>query len=285
MQTSTACQLPMEDDLTYQIIYDFPESEYHALASVGSSTVKSMAISPAYYRQQQIAMEAKDKTAFAVGSMFHAAILEPEKENLFIAKPEGLDRRTREGKAAWAEFEELSEGRTILSTKDYENCIAMIDSFRQTNAYKKMFAGDIKTEVSIFNNERKCRFDLLKKSPKGFYVAYDLKTAAELPQNEIEWQRFFIKWGYHIQHAWYCEVARRAGIEVKAFHFAVVCKKPPYDYAVVTLDNDFIELGEIKAEQAYQLYLRCNKEDRWPGQFELSGVGSQKISMPRWAVQ
>jgi exodeoxyribonuclease VIII len=266
----------------YNILAGLPEEDYHALPQIGSSTVKDMSVSPAYYIQQMLAREGKEPSpAFAVGSMFHQAILEPERVNMFIATPEGLDRRTKEGKQIWAEFQEQSEGRTIMKKEDYDNCRAMIESFEKTPAYDRMFKGDCQTEVSIVGPDKKCRFDLLKKRQRG-YIAYDLKTTEDLPQDTNAWQRFFLKWKYHIQHAWYVDVAKQAGIEILAFHFAVVSKKPPYDYAVVRLSSDFVEYGRVEADTAYDLYLSCKKDNHWPGKFEMSGSFSQQIELPGW---
>jgi exodeoxyribonuclease VIII len=267
----------------YNIIAGLPEADYHALPQVGSSTIRDVSVSPAYYQQQKLAREGKEPSpAFAIGSMFHQLILEPDTENLFIATPEGLDRRTKEGKAIWAEFLEKSEGRTVMKKEDYDNTLAMVEAFKKTEAYKKMMTGEVETEVSIVGPTRKCRFDLLKKNKRGSHVAYDLKTTDELPQDMAGWQRFFVKWKYHIQHAWYVDVAKHADIEILAFHFAVVSKRPPYDHAVVCLSPEFIEYGDAEAMSSYELYLTCLQDDVWPGAFEISGVGSQKIEKPRW---
>jgi len=273
----------------YKLIEDFPEEEYHELAAIGSSTVKDMSVSPAYYLEQKLSRAGKPPSrAFAIGSMFHQAILEPGRENLFIPEPEGLNKRTKEGKAALAEFTEQCEGRTIMKKSDYDNTIAMIEQFKTTEAYARMFKGDVMPEVTILggpeSDARKCRFDLLKKKSGG-YIAYDLKTTDEIPQSNKDWQRFFLKWKYHIQAAWYIDVAARAGIEIKMFHFAVVSKRAPYDHAVVRLSADFLQLGALDGEVAYQDFLVCRKNNIWPGNFVKSGSGSVEIELPRWAVQ
>jgi len=276
--------------MEYKLVEGFPEEEYHALAAIGSSTVKDMSVSPAYYLEQKISRSGRPQSpAFAIGSMFHQAILEPGRENLFISEPEGLDKRTREGKAAWAEFSEQCEGRTIMKKSDYDNTIAMIEEFKTTEAYARMFNGDVMPEVTILggpeSDARKCRFDLLKKKSDEVYIAYDLKTTDAIPQSPHEWQRFFIKWKYHIQAAWYIDVAARAGIEIKAFHFAVVSKRAPYDHAVVRLSADFLRQGASEAETAYQDFLVCRENNIWPGNFVKSGSGSVEIDLPRWAVK
>jgi len=263
----------------YKVLYNLPESEYHSLAAIGSSTIKQMAVSPKYF-MECIARQGETNPAFAIGSMFHEAILEPEKDPSFIAAPE-VDRRTKEGKAAYAEFQENCNGKEVIKKEDFENCKAMIATFKDTGAYDRTFKGGAKTEVSIIGPDKKCRFDLLKEKPTGF-IAYDLKTTADIPRDASAWQRFFIKSGYHIQSAWYQDVAKEAGINILAFHFAVISKKYPYEHAVVTLDDEFLEYGREQANRSYELLKECQKTGIWPGVFEMSGAGSQVIEKPRW---
>lgn len=256
------------------------EQDYHALPALGSSTIKQMAVSPAYY-QEQLKKEFTG-TALDVGSMFHQLVLEPERELEFIAAPD-VDRRTKEGKAIYAEFQDNCQGKTVLPKKDFDNTVAMAEAFKTTDAYLRMFKGDFETEVSIVGEDKKCRFDLLKMKSGKKGVAYDLKTTDEIPRTDSAWQRFFIKWGYHIQSAWYQHVARaEAGIEILAFHFAVVSKRFPFEHAVVTLDQEFVEIGMQRALSAYDLFKKCEKENLWPGVFEMSNVGSKVIEAPRW---
>jgi hypothetical protein len=273
-----------KEKMEYKRIDGLPEVKYHALSAVGSSTLKNMAVSPAYYKQNELANQSKKPSAaLMIGSMFHELILESEKELSFACQPEGLDKRTKEGKAQWAQFNQECEvlGKTPMSKTDYDNTIAMAEAFKNTEACQRMFRGDVSTEVSIISNERKCRFDLLKETPAGF-VAYDLKTTDDLPQNQKDWQRYFVKWRYDIQAAWYVNVASKADINVIAFNFVVISKKPPYDYAVVRLSEDFLENGLIDGEVAYQTYLRCIQENHWPGNFERSEEKCLKIEMPGW---
>ena len=71
-------------------------------------------------------------------------------------------------------------------------------------------------------------------------------------------------------------------LEIKAFHFAVISKRAPYDHAVVCLGEEFIQYGREKAESAFELFKKCKANDTWPGVFEMSGIGSQVIELPRW---
>ena len=148
-----------------------------------------------------------------------------------------------------------------------------------------LFRSEVSTEVSIIGPEKKARFDLLKKHPKGFYIAYDLKTTSKgFPQTERDWQRWFINYGYYMQAAWYIHVAGLAGIKVAAFNFVAISTKAPYEHAVVKVDADFLHAGTEKALAAFDLYKKCCLESSWPGTFEMQGKSVIEISMPKWGV-
>jgi len=267
--------------MTYKRIDGLPEAEYHAIKALGSTAIKNMAVSPAHYKQERLADDG-ESLALSIGSMFHQLILEPGR-NDFIAAPE-VDRRTKEGKEVYAKFLDECEGKTVLKKADFVNTNAMADAFRQTDAYLNMMNGDVATEVSIVGEDKKARFDLLKKHPKGFYIAYDLKTTSkQFPKTERDWQYWFIKSGYHLQAAWYIHVASKAGIQIAGFNFILVSTKAPYEHALVKLDNEWLSPATEKCLAAYELYKKCEKANLWPGSYEMREEKTPIIiPMPTW---
>jgi exodeoxyribonuclease VIII len=115
--------------MAYKRIDGLPEAEYHAIKALGSSAIKSMAVSPAYFQQKQ-AEVSEVKEALLIGSMFHQLVLEPDRDE-FIAAPD-VDRRTKEGKAAYAEFLENCEGKSVLKKADFENVVSMVGKSEKT---------------------------------------------------------------------------------------------------------------------------------------------------------
>jgi len=260
------------------------EEDYHKLEHVGSSTLKGVAKSPAIFMQERI-KNSEGKACFDIGHIFHNAILEPEVPHNFICAPQ-VDRRTKKGKADYAEFEEKNtENFTIVSYADWEKAQGMIRAFKETDIYKRMRAGSGESEATFIGKvngiDAKVRIDRIRESSKGS-IFYDLKTTKSIPQDDNTWAREILKYGYHIQDSWYTHVAELSGIKVAIFHFIFISKEPPYDYAVITLDEHWKALGKKQAMEALYLYRDCLETNHWPGKHEMSGVGSRLIEMPRW---
>ena len=64
------------------------------------------------------------------GTALHTAVLEPETWADVVAVQPRLDRRTKAGKAAAAEFEQAAAGRVVLSADDAEEVALMADGVR-----------------------------------------------------------------------------------------------------------------------------------------------------------
>lgn len=107
---------------------------YHAdLSHYGSSALRLYDVDPlAFYRGFVLGQrESRDTEALSVGTAFHAAMEGQEIYDQTIAvAPEGLDRRTKEGKKTWAEFTERTGDRTIISL---DNHILVWDMVRAVN--------------------------------------------------------------------------------------------------------------------------------------------------------
>lgn len=105
------------------------ESTYHASNGFGSSAVKSYAELPAKQKAIMDGVIKFESPSMAKGSAFHCAVLEPDLfADKYISPVESIDRRTKAGKAAWAVFEEMAEGKTVLKLSDMQEILDMRDS-------------------------------------------------------------------------------------------------------------------------------------------------------------
>jgi hypothetical protein len=90
--------------------------EYRAFPALNQSAAKHILTSPAHY-QAYINTPQEETKALKFGTVVHSAVLEPHTlDDLYVTAPD-CDRRTKEGKAVWAEFATANAGKTIL---DYE---------------------------------------------------------------------------------------------------------------------------------------------------------------------
>lgn len=93
---------------------NLPIEEYHSGPGISKSALDQIARSPAHYMAYKAAPH-EPTPAMLLGSVFHAAVLEPgEFDARYCVAPEGIDRRTKVGKEAWAEFEYEANGKEII---------------------------------------------------------------------------------------------------------------------------------------------------------------------------
>ncbi|HET8667305.1 MAG TPA: PD-(D/E)XK nuclease-like domain-containing protein, partial [Terriglobales bacterium] len=115
------------------IIHGMSNAEYHSQPSVSSSQLKTILRSPAHYAYAYLSgIPQKEPTpSMVLGTLTHSCYLEPQRyEQDYIVAPE-VDRRTKEGKAAYAEFQAMANGRTIVTEEQAALAEAMAASLRK----------------------------------------------------------------------------------------------------------------------------------------------------------
>ena len=257
------------------IKHKLPASEYHAYPSLNNSGIKQLLKSPAHY-QAYLAEPHEQTKAMLIGSATHSAVLEPHLfEAEYIAMPDGIDRRTKEGKAAYAELE--ASGKTILYADDYENVLQISKAVRTHDTAGRLL-GMGEAEVSIFTEidgvPAKCRADWLRQR-----CIVDVKTTDDASPEGFA--RSIAKYGYDIQAAWYLDCCAAAGIEAYTFVFVAVEKSAPYAVGIYELDYASLEVGRSKYQRALSLWKHCTATDEWPGY----SPEIITLSLPAWAMK
>ena len=255
------------------IYKDLSNEEYHRGPGLSASGLRMLDKSPLHYKTAPRA----DTEALRFGTAVHCAVLEPERFGReYVCAPEGADRRTKEGKAAWAEFEASAEGKTILKPEDHKNLLGMAAAVREHRLAGKLFSGGV-SEQSIFWNERvyyggdreadilcKCRPDYVKRLHNG-PVIVDLKTTRDAGAAKFQRSAYW-DWGYHIQAAHYLRGFEAAtGEAARAFLFVAVEKEPPWAVNVFQAAPDFLAAGTMRAEELYKIFAACEENGEWPG--------------------
>lgn len=241
-----------------------PFDEYLAYDAIDQTGLKNIAISPKYYKAWK--GKAKDTKALKFGRAFHMAILEHERfMNTYIVAPE-IDKRTKEGKIAYTEFEIRAHNREIISHEDMEMLKAMADSVHHHAPSMYLLEGSGINEVSLFwvdeetGLECKARIDRLRDD--GFII--DLKTTEfAKPENIINesW-----KYMYRMQDAFYCDGYKAIkGEYPKGSGFIFVEKKLPYDACATLSHEELRRLGKESCRKHLETYARCKVTDTWPG--------------------
>lgn len=242
-------------------ILTLSEEQYRASEAISKSDLDWIAPprTPAHYRAKKDGLIASLTTpAMKMGALVHRAVLEPDTMNAFITRPEGLDFRSKEGKA----WRDENATKTILTHDEATTISSIVDAVWSHPVAKRIFK-DAQTEQCLFAEDsngmvRKARLDALV---EGSTIP-DLKTSACADAQEFE--KSIGKFRYHVQAAYYLDICNLLGIEKRDFVFVVVEKEPPYAVAVYTLDEDAVRLGRMEYQRDIGMVRDCLEKDEWP---------------------
>jgi hypothetical protein len=121
---------------------------------------------------------------------------------------------------------------------------------------------------------RRGRFDWLGRS-----ILTDYKTAASSQPSVFA--KAAASNGYHMQAAWYLDLARDLGHPAQAFAFIVQEKTPPYIVTVVELDARAVDRGRELNRRALERFRDCTASGIWPPY--VADDTFTTVSLPPWA--
>lgn len=261
-----------------EIIRDMPDTEYFAVDALSSSVLKQLAISPAHcdhYEKNGI----KRTDAMLAGSALHCLVLEElHFEDRYALAPEGIDRRTKAGKAAYAEFTERSIGKDILTPEQFY-MVDMCEQSIRNNKEADYYLAFGEPEVSMFWTDPltniKCKGRVDKLSSVNAMI--DVKTTKDASPHAFS--REIYSRGYHRQAAWYMDGYEECtGQRMKEFVFIVVEKTAPFVCEVYILDEESLMEGSRQNRDLIRKYQECKHTGKWPGY----NNGASTISIPDW---
>lgn len=260
-------------------------ADYHRHAGVSKSHLDQVARSPLHYWARYLdpnRVELEPTPAMLIGSALHTHVLELDKwDARYVTMPEGIDRRTKQGKAEWEAFSVASSGRIVLSKADAELVMKMGQAIYSHPAAAMLLQGlPGKAETTWMWTDHatglqcKCRPDWL--TDDGSLII-DLKTTEDA--SPLGFRKSVANWRYHVQAAWYLDGLERAnGTRPDQFIFVVVEKKPPHAVAVYAADAEMIAIGAETAARDLDVLATCKAAGAWPGYSDQI----ETISLPAW---
>lgn len=240
-------------------LVDLPERDYHALDAVSASALRCLAtLTPRHWTHRRAAAEQTD--AMRLGSALHCAVLEPQH---FAARwhcAPDCDRRTKDGKAAYAAAMDAAAkaGAQILPADDHDAALAMAGSIMAHPDCAMWLRLCPRREVTVLGTVEglaaKARIDALSPAElegDGFFV--DIKTIGReatirAVRGECEDR------GYFLQLAWYRLLLREAGIPVGGCAVLWVESKAPYCARALPIDPRTLDLYEQEIAPALAAY-------------------------------
>ena len=252
------------------------EEQYRAAPGINKSTLwELIRKSPAHYKYA-LDNPTKDTPALAFGRALHMAILQPEEFNRHYVIAPNVDRRTKEGREAYAQFMTDLNDREAISVEDYHTITEMYNTVYSDPDAAELLDG-CQTEVPLFWTDPdthircKCRLDAVKPG-----VIVDIKTAMDASPRAFK--NAVLKFGYEVQTAHYMRGYKSQHDEPVEFYFIVIEKDPPYAINVVHAPASVIDRGTYMLIDALEKLKECRKHRRW------CGYGRTEIELNEWEL-
>lgn len=265
---------------------NIPAARYHAkeLGVVSNSILKILREkSPAHYLAYIRDESPETKSpALRFGHLYHLAILEPDRfARCAITMPDfgAMQSSTNRAKRdTW--IAGLPQGTEVVTEDELEQIAAM----RAALLKHPVAAGIIKqgqAEVTMrWIDERtglQCKARADWHRPRKFFM--DLKTCEDA--SPAGFVKAIATYGYHVQHAHYCDGARALGEPVENYLILAQEKVAPFAVAVYHIDAAAEARGFELRERGMDLMRTCLDADRWPGY----GDGITELSLPPWSLK
>lgn len=247
--------------------------QYHAAAGISKSGLDLILRSPAHYRFS----EKREATrAMEIGTALHCAILEPERFAAdYMMLREVTDRRA----SAYKEACKVWSAERVLTGSEADRVAGMQESVLSHPVLGRFVKAPGRCELSVFATDPetgvlvKCRFDKLLDAK----LAIDVKKMQDLR----DFGKSVANYGYHMQAAFYTDVWKWAtGEDLDGFMFAAVEEQMPHASAMITLDDEAMDIGRMEYRKALNTYAECFDRDEWNGIYqELAPV-----QLPSWYI-
>jgi hypothetical protein len=258
-----------------------PEAEYHShKGSLSVTGAKLILEAPALYKHYR--ENPKVSRTFDFGHAAHALVLGVGAEIVPLLRTdpksgEQWEADSFSSPSVGKHAEEIrAQGKTPLLRKEIAHVEAMAEELRRVPLIQRLMK-DGRPEVSAFCVDeptgvmRRSRFDLLDD------VLVDYKTTVSAEPGAFA--RQVAKYSYHLQAAWYEQIALDLGRQVRGFLFVAQEKTPPYLTSVCELTASAVARGAELNRIALDRFKVCTDADSWPGY----GEGITVIDLPAYA--
>jgi hypothetical protein len=251
--------------------YHDREAAYRAHLGLNQSALKPLKLSPQHALHAATAPR-KQSAAMALGVLTERLIACPQDLRCQVK----LDGRTNAGKASNAAAE--AAGITLMAEDDMDRAMAMADALRQDPQAASLLAGCEFGQPCYWSQDGQARKALFDAVDVGRHLVVDIKTtSADLTADSIT--KEVVKWGYHLQAAWYRQGYRATHGHDCTFWFVFVESSAPHAVVCFQLADDDLDGAELELERMAAVWQRCADSGVWPGP-----KLPERLALPRWYV-
>ncbi len=237
-------------------------SEYLVHAGISSSDLRAFMQCPLKYANRGT----KHRTpAMLIGSAVHAKV-EGIFDEEFAVIPDGIDRRTKDGKVAYAAFQSESSSKNILTAEQFVDVSGMADSVLDLLDGKFGFS-DRENEPSLFWTDEesgllcKARPDIVIEGIETSII--EIKTTTDASKDAWYWKVKGMKYGIQAIH--HLAGMRATRGENPSYAWLVVENTPPYAAALYWLrPGVMFEQESAMRREALRAMRQCIDEKNYP---------------------
>lgn len=267
--------------------WDVSDGDYHSSPLVSRGMLKALRRSPEYFRARYIdrTIVDRDTAALQFGRLLHTAVLEPERWERHVTVRPGVDGRTKDGKAALAEWRATHTPETLVATAEQHALVVAMAATLAENEHASMLlsgAGGFRERAYRWRDDdtgvgMRAKADVQLEVP----VLVDLKSFGDVPAPAAFAAEAVRHW-YHAQAAIYCDGARAITGEHHRFVLVAIHKSPPHEVAVYELDDEEIDLGRREYRATLRELVWRRERDDWRAEWQR---GPQSLKFPGWAFR
>lgn len=260
-----------------------PYDEYARWDAVNHSVLRHFNRTAMHAREALI-RPADQTDAQFLGQAGHVAVLEPERFVAEYVPAPKFDKRTKEGKQGWADFQIEHADKTCIPAEEHEACLRMRDAVWAHPTASELLKGTGLNEVSALWEDPgtglrcKARIDRLT-SLAGWPVDLELKTSRNAARSSFS--RDLHSFFYHQQIAMQLDGLNTLAPHERKGVFVVMEKERPFAVAVYEIEEDALTLGRDEYQAHLAQFAECVKTNRWAGYPD----GIDYISLPPWAFR
>jgi len=257
--------------------------EYHKnTEKISKSGLDLVHKSPLHYWDRYLnpASQERKTPALILGSAVHCAVLEPGEFGKRYAIAPEVDRRTKEGKEIYANFEASIanldasiKGLEVISKADSIVCERIMEAINKHQEASLLLSKITAIERIIEVDDMKCRPDGIA---EALNLIIDLKTTEDASPRAFG--RSALKYRYDVQAAFYIDLYEaHYGRICEGFIFIAVEKAPPYGVAVYVIEDEDISTGRTKYLADLERWREAKANNKWQG-----FTGINKLELPKY---
>lgn len=241
------------------------DKEYDEVLGIRRSLLWEMHKSPAHFFYKWT-HEQEHTKALDFGIAMHMRLLEIDKFHLTYAPLPKVDKRTKEGKAAYEKAFYEAHGREMIPEDQWKQMEDMAGKIWSHKTAAQLLTGAHEQIYQWFDKETgevcKIKVDCLTEY-EGIPMVVDYKTCDSCEDRAF--RASIRKYGYKFQAGMYSEGVENDLLESVRFAFVAQEKNPPYAVRVFFCDDSFVAEGKLEFHNLLRRYHNCLMTQNWTG--------------------